>query len=264
METWIHIQKSVRFIQDIYLTSDKLQHYWWYSVIPDATAASLKVPAEGPQGMVSMSRNENENNSCQSSSSHQWEGWINQHTEPNSPTAKDKSSQSWSCSWCHPEPDLVLSWWLITLTEVHSHSLPHILRSVSPSLHCSHYMWAHYHQHIANDNFLTDPRLWIMVYAQKHHTNVSRNSHYSKKKKVRYILWSLASPWGYFYSLLTFFTLILRALFNEGISIHPSIPIYPLQGHGGLQLIPAAVRHNATSRNLTHFKKKMIWCGKII
>lgn len=98
------------------LTLNNSQHYWWYSVIPVATAVSLKVPAEGPQGMVSMSRNENENNSCQSSPSHQWEGWINQHTESNSPTAKDESSNSWSCWRCHPEPDPVLSWWLITLT----------------------------------------------------------------------------------------------------------------------------------------------------
>lgn len=104
-ESWIHFQNESKFHSGctwlwLWIIS---QRYWWHSVIPDAKAVSLKVLSEGPLGTVSMSRNENENNSCQGSPSHQWEGWINQHAESNSPTAKDESSNSSSRSRCHPE-----------------------------------------------------------------------------------------------------------------------------------------------------------------
>lgn len=148
------------------LTLNNSHHYWWYSVIPVATAVPLKVPAQGPQGMVSMSRNENENNSCQGSPSHQWEGWINQHTEPNSATAKDESSNSWSCWRCHPAPDPALNWWLITLTVLHS--LPRLFLSVSSSHHCSHCMWVHHHQDVTHYNFW--PALQVLSNGLHTHT----------------------------------------------------------------------------------------------
>lgn len=92
------------------------------SVAPDTTSASPKVPAQGLPGMVSLSRNENENSWCHSSPSRRWEGKMRRHAEPNSPAAKDKSSSS---RIILETPRPVLKRWLITFNVVTASCIPH-------------------------------------------------------------------------------------------------------------------------------------------